>query len=340
MFKLNTIVRPNILELQPYSSARDEFTGYDGIFLDANENPFGNLNRYPDPLQKELKEKIANVKSISTQNIFVGNGSDEAIDMCFRIFCKLGIDKVITFNPTYGMYEVCSTINNIEMINIPLTTDFQIDIEKTLTTITDKAIKLLFVCSPNNPTGNCIEGIKTILENFKGIVVIDEAYADFTDSSWIEKLNQYPNLIVLQTLSKAWGLAAARVGLAFASAEIIALFNKVKPPYNISRLNYEAAISKLDDIDSYEKQKALIIAERQNLAKVLDSIPYVTKVYPSEANFILIKVSNADIIYDALVKQNIIIRNRNKAIHNCLRISIGTPIENKKLIIALQNITL
>lgn len=339
MNSIEKIVRPNILALQAYSSAREEFTGGEGIFLDANENPFGELNRYPDPLQKELKQRLSVIKDVSPQNIFTGNGSDEAIDLCFRIFCEPGKDKALTFTPTYGMYEVSAAINNTELIKVSLDNNFQVDKNKALLALEDENIKLVFICSPNNPTGNCLDAAEFIIQNFKGIVVVDEAYADFCFTTLVNKLQQYPNLIVLQTLSKAWGLAAARVGIAYASLFIISLFNKVKPPYNISKLNYTAAIKALENTNNYEEQKKLLLEERQKLSEALSQIPIVRKVYPSQANFLLVEVSDANSVYQNLIQQGIIIRNRNKEVKNCIRISIGTPQENKTLLNALQNIT-
>ncbi|MFL9844829.1 histidinol-phosphate transaminase [Flavobacterium rhizosphaerae] len=339
MFDITKIVRPNILALQPYSSARDEFTGSAGIFLDANENPFGALNRYPDPLQKELKQRIAEIKSVSPENIFLGNGSDEAIDLCYRIFCEPGIDKALTFTPTYGMYQVSAAINNVTLVNLPLTCDFQVDFNRLSKVLEDDTVKLLFICSPNNPTGNTLKGVETIIKNFKGIVVVDEAYADFSGTSLVATLHNYPNLIVLQTLSKAWGLATVRIGMAFASTPITALFNKVKPPYNISMLNYTAALKALGNTEQYGQQVKLLVAERNKMAGALSRLPMVTKVYPSKANFLLVEVTNADAVYQKLAAQGIIIRNRNKVVANCLRISIGTPDENRILLNALQQIT-
>ncbi|MDV6170352.1 histidinol-phosphate transaminase [Flavobacterium sp. DG1-102-2] len=338
MFNLNTLVRPNILALEAYSSARDEFSGSEGIFLDANENPFGNLNRYPDPLQKELKQKLSAIKSVDTGNIFTGNGSDEAIDLCFRIFCKPGKDKALIFTPTYGMYEVSANVNNIELIKVELDSNFQIDSDTAKDALEDNMIKLIFICSPNNPTGNTINNVEDIVKSFNGIVVVDEAYADFSNTSLIDKIDVYPNLIILQTLSKSWGLAAARIGIAFASADIIKLFNKVKPPYNISRLNYTAAVDALDKLEIYKLQKSTIISEREKLTAALANLPMVKKVYPSQANFLLIQVTDADKIYNALAAKNIIIRNRNKVVNNCLRISVGTPQENQELVAALKTI--
>lgn len=339
MFSLEKIVRPNIQALKPYSSARDEFKGTATAYLDANENPFGTLNRYPDPLQKQLKDKLAKIKSVSAENIFVGNGSDEAIDLCFRIFCEPGKDKALTFTPTYGMYRVSADINNVSLIEVPLTEDFQIDIDTALPLLKDEQLKLVFLCSPNNPTGNILNDVETILQSFSGIVVVDEAYIDFANAASIsQKLAQYPNLVVLQTLSKAWGLAAARVGLAFANAPVINLFNKVKPPYNISRINYEAALAALENADAVEKQKQVLLSERENLTRALAQLPITKKIYPTDANFVLVEVTDADGIYNALVQKGIILRNRNTVVPGCLRVTIGTPEENTLLINTLKSL--
>lgn len=339
MFDLTKIVRPTILGLQPYSSARDEFEGSEGIFLDANENPFGTLNRYPDPLQRQLKQRLGEIKGIDPKNIFIGNGSDEAIDLCLRIFCEPGKNTALTFTPTYGMYQVAADINNIELIKVPLDADFQIDEKNAIPNSESEKLSLIFICSPNNPTGNILKSVEKIIQNFKGIVVVDEAYIDFaTQGSLTQKLAQYPNLVVLQTLSKAWGLAAARVGMAFASEEIIRLFSKVKPPYNVSHLNYTAALEALENTELFENQKLTLISERERLALELKKLPLVMKVYPSDANFLLIEVTDADVVYNALVNKGIIIRNRNSVVAGCLRISVGTPLENNTLLTALQNL--
>jgi histidinol-phosphate aminotransferase len=342
MIDLNKIVRPNILKLMPYSSARDEFKGNDGIFLDANENPYGDLNRYPDPYQKELKDGLSKLKKVNRENIFIGNGSDEVIDLAFRIFCEPGKDKALTFSPTYGMYDVSAGINNVELLKIPLNETFQIDTAKLDQYLNNYDIKLIFICSPNNPTGNSIdlEVIESILNKFKGIVIIDEAYIDFSSiESCLKLLKKYSNLIISQTFSKAWGLAAARVGIAYASKEIIELYNKVKPPYNISKLNQEAAIKVLSDSNEFNKNLQLILDEKEKLKAELNSISLVKKIYPSDANFLLVEVEDADKIYADLVAKKIIARNRNKLIKNCIRISVGTPNENKKLITALKDIS-
>ncbi|MDH5367600.1 MAG: histidinol-phosphate transaminase [Cyclobacteriaceae bacterium] len=341
MFKLERIVRKNILSLQPYSSARDEFSGTSGVFLDANENPFGKLNRYPDPYQKVLKQKLAKLKKVDNDNIFVGNGSDEVIDLAYRIFCEPNNDKVLTFSPTYGMYDVSAAINAIELIKIPLTDKFQIDLNLTNDYLSESALKIIFICSPNNPTGNIIDksDIEYLLNSFKGIVIIDEAYIDFCSSeSWCTMLDQYPNLIVSQTFSKAWGLAAARVGVAYASKEIIQLFNRVKPPYNMSEPNQNAAISALSDYNNFLENIQAIKKEKEKLTLELNQLDLVMKIYPSDANFLLVEVTDANRIYNDLVDQKIITRNRNNVIRNCIRISIGTPKENEILLNALKNI--
>lgn len=340
MIKLKKVIRPNILELEPYSSARDEFSGKEGVFLDANENPYGKLNRYPDPYQTELKTKLGELKEINSENIFIGNGSDEVIDLAFRLFCVPGKDKALTFSPTYGMYDVSAAINNVELKKVSLTRDFQIDLQKTIPYLTDKSIKVIFICSPNNPTGNVLlkKDIEFILNVFKGIVVIDEAYIDFSEtSSLIKLLREYDNLIVSQTFSKAWGLAAARVGVAYANPELISFYNKIKPPYNVSGLNQKAALDALKNVERFEKNKARILSDKEKLIKALNRLDFVTKIYPSDANFLLIQMTNADEIYDYLVEQDIVIRNRNHQVTNCVRISVGTIKENQKLLRALKN---
>ncbi|MFK7059887.1 histidinol-phosphate transaminase [Flavobacterium oreochromis] len=337
MIQIKKLIRSNILSLTPYSSARDEFNTNDGIFLDANENPFGYLNRYPDPYQKELKDKLGLVKNITPDNIFIGNGSDEVIDLAYRIFCEPALDKIIICPPTYGMYKVAAHINNIQVIAIPLNQSFQLDIDRILST----EAKMIFICSPNNPTGNHIENIETIIKNFRGIVFIDEAYIDFSmQESLLQKVKKYPNIIVSQTLSKAWGKAAIRIGIAYASKEIIDLYTKIKPPYNISKINQEEAIKALNDIETFIKNKKIIIEQRTWLIEELNKLPFVKKIYPTQANFILLKVEKANIIYQKLIQKNIIIRNRHTVIQNTLRISIGQPHENKILINILKDIKL
>ena len=343
MLKLTDIVRTNILSLKPYSSARDEFSGTTGIFLDANENPFGELNRYPDPHQKALKQKLAVLKNVRDDSIFIGNGSDEVIDLAFRIFCNPGKDKALIFSPTYGMYDVSAAINDVKLIKIPLKKDFQININQIDNSLTDSSLKLILICSPNNPTGNLInkKDIKYVLNKFNGIVLIDEAYIDFSSSeSYITMLKQCSNLIVSQTFSKAWGLAAARVGIAYANKEIIQLFNNIKPPYNVSDLNQKAALNALDNYSGFKNNLQIILKEKEKLEDELIKIKQVIKVYPSAANFLLVEMTDANKVYQELVNKNIITRNRNNIINNCLRISVGTPEENRMLLNALKTLTI
>ncbi len=339
MIDIKTLVRPNILKMHPYSSARKEYKGSEGIFVDANENPFGIYNRYPDGEQRELKEAIGQAKNIGIKNIFLGNGSDEIIDLLFRIFCRPGVDKAISFTPTYGMYAVSAALNDVEMIGIPLKGNFQPDLDRLKDYVYDDTCKMLFICSPNNPTGNLVDRklLTEILNAFKGIVVIDEAYIDFSnDESFANEFNKYPNLVVLQTLSKAWGLAALRIGIGFADEQIIDLLNKVKPPYNISTENQKAALAALEAINAFTANLEILKQERVMMGKAFENISCIKKVYPTDANFFLVEVTDADKIYKELIEQKIIVRNRNSVIKNCLRISIGTPEENDKLIKALQ----
>ena len=341
MKTLDNLIRPNIKKLKPYSSARDEYKGSEGIFLDANENPFGSLNRYPDPYQKQLKKLLSEIKQVPVESIFVGNGSDEVIDLAFRIFCEPGKDKALTFSPTYGMYEVSAAINNVELIKIPLNKEFQIDMELVRPYLSDNGIKPIFLCSPNNPTGNSLDGIEDLLKAFSGIVIIDEAYIDFSKrESWLKRLNEFPNLIISQTLSKAWGLASARIGLAFANAEIITWFNKVKPPYNVSELNQREAVNALMQKDKTSETIKLILSEKKDLENQLKKLPLVKKIFPSDGNFMLVEVTDADKIYSYLTDQKIIVRNRNSVVNNCLRITVGNPEENKRLINALEKYSL
>jgi histidinol-phosphate aminotransferase len=341
MGDLNKLVRENVIKLTPYSSARDEFKGKTGIFMDANENPFGNLNRYPDPYQKELKTAISKIKGIAEEKIFLGNGSDEIIDLCFRIFCNPGVDKALTFTPTYGMYAVSASVNDVEILNVPLNSSFQIDLKKVEPLFADKNLKLVFICSPNNPTANSMnnDDVEYIIAKFKGIVLIDEAYIDFSEKpSFIKLVDRYPNLILMQTFSKAFGLAAVRIGMAFSNPQIIMYFNKIKPPYNISAINQKAALKKLTQIDQFKSQVERIKKERIRLSAILSKMKIIEKVYPSDSNFLLVKVKNADYIYNTLVNKNIIIRNRSKLIENCLRITIGKRSENYQLIKALNEL--
>ncbi len=345
MFDLQNITRKNIKELVPYSSARDEFKGEASVYLDANENSYGSplnesYNRYPDPLQLKLKQRLAEIKGLPVQNIFLGNGSDEAIDILFRAFCNPGIDNVITVPPTYGMYEVSANINAVEVRKVKLKTDYQLDMEGIAEAI-DEHTKIIFICSPNNPTGNSIDrqDIETILANFNGLVVIDEAYINYSrQKTFIRELTEYANLVILHTLSKAWGLAGLRVGMAFASEEIIEVFNKVKPPYNINDASQKLALEALQNVEQVNEWIKETVAEREKLKVELSSLPLVLKIYPSDANFILVKTIDPKGIYQFLVTQGIIVRDRSKVelCEGCLRITIGTPEENVLLIKALK----
>ncbi len=340
MTDIDKLVRNNVRNLAPYSSARDEFSGKDGIFLDANENPYGNLNRYPDPYQRELKSAISKIKGIPEEKIFLGNGSDEVIDLCFRIFCNPGTDKALTFSPTYGMYEVSAAVNDIKIIKVPLTDSFQIDMPVVLPLLDDETLKLIFICSPNNPTGNCFNraDIEKIISTFHGIVVIDEAYIDFTEKpSFTPLTSAYSNLIVMQTLSKAMGLAAIRIGMAITNTGIIKYFNKIKPPYNVSTVNQRAALKMLETKGENKRQINLIIHERNRLSTKLLDLKITKKVFPTDANFILVEVTDATGIYNSLVDKNIIVRNRTSVVNNCLRITVGKPLENNALVSALNS---
>jgi histidinol-phosphate aminotransferase len=341
MKALSQLVRKNIQELKPYSSARDEFSQLEGIFIDANENPFGHYNRYPDPYQVTLKQELSRQKDIPMENIFIGNGSDEVIDLLIRIFCEPGLDKALTFVPTYGMYKVSSQINDVELIEIPLDSSFQIDFNRFIPYADDEKLKLIFICSPNNPTGNKMDKntIVQIIESFNGIVVIDEAYIDFTsEKSCLELLSLYPHLVVLQTLSKAWGQAGLRIGCGFASQEIIAFFNKVKPPYNISKANQSLALTALQNWRLFQKNKKRILSEREKVVAALKPLPIIKRIFPSSTNFILIQMEDANEVYQKLVKEKIVVRNRSSQIEDALRITIGSPQENKKMIEILQKI--
>lgn len=339
---IQQLVRKNILNLAPYSSARDEYEGTEGIFLDANENPFGIYNRYPDPQQNALKQRLSEIKNVDVRQIFLGNGSDEVIDLAFRIFCEPNKDKALTFTPTYGMYEVSANINSIELKKIPLNSDFQIDRNTVAPYFLDENLKLIFICSPNNPSGNLIQSddIEFILENFNGIVIIDEAYIDFCpEASFAEKLMRFPNLIISQTLSKAWGLAGLRLGIALMSEELLALYNKIKPPYNISSINQQVGLEILNQTREFKEKVEIILIEKAKLIQELQMIKIVKKIFPSDANFLLVEVENANELYSKLIAQKIIIRNRNTVVPNCVRITIGTSEENKKLVNALKTIS-
>lgn len=343
MTDINNLVRENVRKLKPYSCARDEFKGSTGIFLDANENPYGKLNRYPDPWQKDLKKAVSVFRGIPVENIFLGNGSDEIIDLCFRVFCQPGTDKALTFSPTYGMYEVSASVNDVELIKVPLNQSFQIDIQKVTPLLSDRNLKLIFICSPNNPTGNSmnIADVELILSGCNSIVVIDEAYIDFSDKpSFRDMINKYPNLIVMQTFSKAFGLASVRVGIAFANKEIIQYFNKIKPPYNISANNQKIALKRILRPDKMNRQISRICREKDKLVSQLSKIALTEHVYPSDANFLLVKVKDADKVYSELIKMKIITRNRNTVVKDCIRITVGKPSENWKLLRALKTISL
>jgi histidinol-phosphate aminotransferase len=343
-FDLNTLVRTNVKTLKKYSSARDEFKNFNQkmIYLDANENPFeSGVNRYPDPQQQDLKAVLASKKGVKTENILIGNGSDEVLDLIFRAFCEPNKDNIITLPPTYGMYSVLADINAIENRKIILKANFQPDVEAILSKVT-KETKLIFLCSPNNPTGNSFtdEAIKSLLESFNGLVAIDEAYIDFAEKeSWLQRFEQYPNLIVTQTLSKAYGMAGLRVGILYASKAIISILNKIKPPYNINELSQQKAIELLR-LNKTNIQIKKLIFERNRVAKVLTEIPFVLDVYPSDANFVLFKVDDAVKRYNQLLNKGIVIRNRTNEplCFNCLRITIGTSDENEKVISILKTL--
>lgn len=342
---ITKLARPNVLALKPYSSARDDFKKNDAnyVFLDANENPFNNgLNRYPDPQQHALKDVLSRLKGVSKEQILLGNGSDEVLDLIFRSFCEPNKDNIVILPPTYGMYEVLANVNAVKIIKVPLLENFQPNVEAILNTI-DNATKLLFLCSPNNPTANSFqaEAIDKLLQSFNGLVVIDEAYIDFSDQeSWLNRLDDFPNLIITQTLSKAYALAGIRLGICYASKEIISILNKIKPPYNINELTQQKAISQLKGTIATQEQIQTILDERERLTVALKSIAYIEKIYPSDANFLLIKVDDANRRYQQLVEEGVIVRNRTKEplCNNCLRITVGNPNENKILVQTLQNL--
>ena len=341
MFNPHHLVRTNIRHLKPYSSARDEFKGEANIFLDANENSLGSpllkwYNRYPDPMQWKIKEKLSVIKQVPADQIFLGNGSDEPIDLLFRCFCEPGVDEVIVFPPTYGMYEVSANINNVHLSKVPLTKEFQLDLEALESAIKPHA-KIIWICSPNNHSGNSIhrQDIDIVLNNFDGLVVVDEAYINFSrQKSLVADLADYPNLVVLQTLSKAWGLAGLRVGMAFASAEIIGYLNKVKPPYNISEPVQELAFKALDEIGQVNDMILQLVEARKQLEQDFMKSPQVVKVFPSDANFLLVEFTQAKAMYDFLVSKGIVVRDRSNVLlcDNCLRITVGTDAENLKLV--------
>ncbi|HUR11047.1 MAG TPA: histidinol-phosphate transaminase [Flavitalea sp.] len=347
MFNLDQLIRPNIKILEPYSSARDEFTGQAKVYLDANENSFGSpltkwYNRYPDPHQWKVKEKLSAIKGVPVPQIFLGNGSDECIDLLFRVFCEPAIDNVLICPPTYGMYEVTARINNVDVKKVNLTPNFQLDlpaIEKAI----DDHTKMIFLCSPNNPTGNnlSLEAIEAILNNYFGLVVVDEAYINFSRYHSLSKLlPEYPNLVVLQTLSKAWGLAALRLGIAFSSGEICSLLSRIKPPYNISQSTQDLVLEALENVDQVNNMILEIVEQRKVLAEALNNVPRVQTVYPSDANFLLVKISDARACYEFLLKKGIVVRDRSRVIlcDDCLRITVGTPLENQELIASIHAI--
>jgi histidinol-phosphate aminotransferase len=341
---IEDLLRDNIKTIVPYSTARDEYKGEKvDIYLDANENPFDtDLNRYPDPYQKLLKERIAEIQNIPVENIFLGNGSDEAIDLITRAFCRPGIDKIMIHPPTYGMYQVAAQTNDNEVVKINLTTDFQLNVDEILSQKNDK-LKVFYICSPNNPTGNSFaeKDFERILNELNSIVVIDEAYINFSEKlSWIKRLNEFPNLIVMQTLSKAWGLAGIRLGMAFASKRIIEVLTKIKLPYNLNVLTQKTALNCLNNIELYNQNLQLIKSERVKLIDELENLPIVQKVYPSDGNYLLCKFNDADQIYNYLMNKGIIVRNRSNQLHcdNCLRITVGTPDDNRILIKYLREL--
>jgi len=347
MIDIKTLLRPHILTLSPYASARDDYSGEEGIFLDANENPFGtpglreSFHRYPDPYQHQLKNRIAEIKEVASSQIFLGNGSDEAIDLLIRAFCEPGKDNILTFPPTYGMYKVSASINATEVREALLTEDYLIDLETTWEQ-TDENTKIAFVCSPNNPTGNLMQrdAVLALVEKFKGIVVVDEAYIDFSkDKSFTEHLGEFPNLVVMQTFSKAWGMAGLRLGMAFASEEIIGILNKIKPPYNVNTLTQQKAQEALGHVDQKDQLVRQILEQRDWLAENLQSVDIVEKVCPSDANFLLVKVKDAAAVFRYLMDEKVIVRDRSKVAlcDGGLRITVGTAEENHILVATLKD---
>ncbi len=342
-FNLNKLLRDNIKKMLPYSSARDEFkdASADMIFIDANENPFDTgLNRYPDPQQSLVKQELSKIKGVEVQNILLGNGSDEVLDLIFRAFCEPKLDEVIALPPTYGMYKVLANTNDVILKNIPLETNFQPNVDDILAQQQGNS-KLLFLCSPNNPTANSFEAerIEKLIKSFNGIVVIDEAYIDFsTQESWVSRLNEFPNLIVTQTLSKAYGLAAIRLGICYASQEIVGVLNKIKPPYNVNKLTQDAALKALQDQKKVQKEIQNIISERDRLIAEFDNVEIIKEIFPSDANFVLARVDDGNKRYEELIQKGIVVRNRSNQIlcENCLRFTVGTKEENDQLLEALS----
>jgi len=342
MFSLEQLVRPNIWNLAPYSSARDEYSGKEAhVFLDANENPYNApYNRYPDPLQRDLKKELKKVKGMPEENIFLGNGSDEAIDLAYRVFCNPGVDNVVAIAPSYGMYKVCADINDVEYRPVLLDDHFQFSADKLLEAC-DAHTKIIWLCSPNNPTGNSLDRdeMLKVIDRFEGIVIIDEAYIDFAQQlSMRKELLNHPNLIILQTMSKAWGSAAIRLGMAFASKDIVAIYNKVKYPYNVNQLTQTQALAALKDPFEVDKWIRILLEERKRLIQAFSELPFVETIYPTDANFFLTRVKDAQATYDYLVNEGVIVRNRSRVqlCQNCLRITIGSHSENNELIGALR----
>jgi histidinol-phosphate aminotransferase len=346
MFNLDNLVRENIKNLKPYSSARSEFSGQASIYLDANENSFGSpltkwYNRYPDPLQWEVKKKLGVIKNVPAEQMLLGNGSDECIDLLIRAFCNPIADQIIICPPTYGMYEVYANINDVQVKEVPLLPDYQLNLEA-LEQAIETNTKIIFLCSPNNPTGNSLdrEDIEIVLNNFEGLVVVDEAYINYSrHRSFIAELKDYPNLVILQTFSKAWGLAALRLGMTFASVDIIDILNKIKPPYNVNQATQELALKALDNLEDVNTMIKETVKEREELVKELVSIPMIQKVHPSDANFVLAKMPGATEVYNYLKEKGIIVRNRSNVLlcEDSLRITVGTPQQNKQLIVALKD---
>jgi len=342
MVDVQSLIRKNVRNLKPYSSARDEFKGTASVWLDANENPNNNgLNRYPDPLQKKLKERISKLKSVPTKNIFLGNGSDEAIDLLFRGFCEPGKDKALICSPTYGMYKVSADINDVEVIDVPLTSDWQLNTKSIQKHFAEPNLKLIFICSPNNPTGNSMnkEDVLALVSAFSGLVIIDEAYIDFSEvTSLSTELEKYNNLVILQTLSKAWGLAGIRLGMAFANTEIIDVLNRIKPPYNISQLTQEVALKELAYEEKFQVEADAIILERKRLTKELQPLNNVLEMHPSDANFLLVRFVDPKEIYHVLSTKGIVVRDRSNVAEGCLRITVGTEKESALLIEELKKL--
>lgn len=340
---LQELVRSNIWNLKAYSSARDDFKGEASVYLDANENPLNDrYNRYPDPLQWKLKEKVAEVKGVAPEQLFFGNGSDEPIDLVVRIFCEPRIDNIVAIDPSYGMYQVCADVNDVEYRKVLLNEDYTLDAQRVLDAV-DGHTKLIFLCSPNNPSGNLLnkEEVEKIILGFNGIVILDEAYIDFApEASWMKELAKYSNLIILQTFSKAWGLAAVRLGMAFASPDIIKLLNKVKYPYNVNQLTQEFVLGEIDQVERKNQWVQTILDGRKYLESELPKLSFVKNIFPSDANFLLVKVNDANALYKSLVDKSVIVRNRNSVslCNGCVRITVGTDEENKSLIAALSSL--